>query len=111
MKGKHDVYVFQADDGAFKVRPGVSFARATGANAVVSFRNLTGFPISLTFDIGLMLEPNPQPIGTNPPNDTATFHIDPNADGFYGYQVKVDDGTGNLKMASGESDPGMIIDQ
>ena len=111
MQGKHDVYVFQAGDGAFKVRPGVASARA---GKTVSFRNVSPFPVTLTFPPGLMVEgtnPPPIPPGPNSPNDTAVFNVDPGADGFFEYQVSVADGSANGKMAYGGSDPGMIVDQ
>jgi hypothetical protein len=112
MQGKHDVYVFQAGDGAFKVRPGVASARA---GKTVSFRNVTPFPVTLTFPPGLMLEgTNPPPIGpgpNNPPNDTAVFNVNPGANDFFEYQVNVADGSPDGKMAYGDSDPGMIVDQ
>lgn len=126
MAGKHDVYILEVD-GEYRARPAVA---AVEHGNGITFRNLTPYPVKLSFPAGLLkkfplsaVQMQALPRGMSafvaqllqntrildPNSQNKNFKFAHNANGAFSYQADVQEPTGPVPVV-GESGPKIIVD-
>ncbi len=119
MPGRYDIYVF-GEDRAFYTRPPVVMVTG-GEGATVWIRNLTEYPIVVSFPHGVIERSHIPPLsrGYDPAervevgvgaNDQQQFRLNPDADGIFEYNVDVQLAPTISVRAPGNSWPKIIVD-